>query len=154
MDYKKLNKRGMLARDYVLILIVFSLFVGLGALVVSDMASPDNGYNVANMSDPNFDSTYNKLQYTSNLVQDMGNETTSNQGLSFQGTTELLFGSTTTVIQLVFNSLSMVNTVFSGMVQTMGIPASIANLVFPAILSILTVILVFVVISSLTKTKM
>jgi asparagine N-glycosylation enzyme membrane subunit Stt3 len=44
--------------------------------------------------------------------------------------------------------------VFSGMVQTMGIPAAIANLVFPAILSILTVILVFVVISSLTTTKM
>jgi hypothetical protein len=156
MDSQKLkmNNRGMLARDYVIVLIIFSVIAGIGALIVADMASSDNGYGVANMSDPTFDSAYNKISNTTSLVGEMGNETTSNEGLGFLGTTELFFGSTITVVQLMFNSLSMVNGIFSSMVQTFGIPTAIANIIFPALLSILTTILVFVVISSLTKSKM
>ena len=144
----------MLARDWVVIIILFSLVVGIMNLVVYDMADPVNGYNVQNVTDPNFDSAYNKVDYASSITSNMANETTSNEGLGFLGGAELFFGSTVTVIQIVFGSLGTVNGIFASFITTFGIPPSLANIIFPAILAIITTILVFVVVSSLTKTKM
>jgi len=144
----------MLARDWVICIILFSLFAGIGGLIVYDLASADNGYNVVNMTDSSFDAAYNKVQYAETITNQMGNSTTSSQGLGLLGTTELFFGSTWTVITIVFGSLGMVNNVFSSFTSSFGIPPSLANLVFPAIIAIITTILVFVVVSSLTKSKL
>jgi len=144
----------MLARDYVIMIIIFSVFAGIGGLIVYDMADNTNGYGVTNMTDGNFDSAYNKVQYAEGITNQMANSTTSKEGLGLLGGVELFFGSTVTVIQIVFGSLGTVNSVFGAMITTFGIPSSIANLIFPAILAIITTILVFVVVSSLTKTKM
>jgi len=149
-----MNNKGMLARDYVIIIIIFSLFAGIAGLIVYDMADSQNGYNVTNMTDGNFDNSYNKVQYAEGIVNKMENSTTSKEGLGLLGGVELFFGSTVTVIQIVFGSLDTVNDVFASFMTTFGIPPTIANLVFPALLAIITTILVFVVISSLTKTKM
>jgi hypothetical protein len=150
----RFNKRGLLMRNYLIILVLFSVFTGVGALIVADIASVDNGYGVTNMTDSDFDSAYNQASYTNNLVEQAGNVSSSNEGLSTIGSTELLFGSTKTVIQLVFGSFSIIRNVFSSMLTDFGMPPQIANLAFGAIISILIIIIVFVVISSLTKTKM
>jgi hypothetical protein len=148
------NKKGLLAREWIIGLIIFSVICGIFGLVVSDMASSDNGYNVANMSDSNFDAAYNQVSNTSGIAGQMGNATVSKEGLSTFGSVELFFGSTISVIQLTFGSLSMVNNVFTNIFHSFGIPSVLANIIFPAIISIITVILVFIVVSSLTKTKM
>ena len=57
-----MNNKGMLARDYVITIIIFSLFAGVGGLIVYYMADSQNGYNVTNMTDGNFDNSYNKVQ--------------------------------------------------------------------------------------------
>lgn len=143
----------MLARDYVIILIIFSVFAGIGALIVTDIASEDTGYDT-NISNSNFDSSYNKMEDLTELSSQLSNATTSSSGLGLLGGgIEIIFTATVAVIKLVFDSFSMVNGVFTSMVTSFGIPLSIANIIFPALLSIITVILVFVVISSLTKTK-
>jgi hypothetical protein len=144
----------MLARDWVICIILFSLFAGIGGLIVYDLASADNGYNIANMTDSSFDTAYNKVQYAESITQQMGNATTSKEGLGLLGTTELFFGSTWTVITIVFGSLSMLNNVLGSFMVSFGIPSSLANLVFPAIIAIVTTILIFVIVSSLTKSKM
>lgn len=144
----------MLMRDYVIILIIFSAIVGIGALVVADIASEDQGYNIENMTDSTFDSAYNKAQYTNQLVEEMGNASTSKEGLGLVGgASELLFGSTITIIQLVAGSFNVVSNVFVSMTTSFGIPLGIANLLFGAVLSIIITIIVFVIVSSLTKTK-
>jgi len=144
----------MLARDWVIVIILFSLFSGIGGLIVYDMADSNNGYNVQNMTDGNFDSAYNNVQYAEDITNQMANSTTSKEGLGLLGSVDLFFGSTVTVIQIVFGSLGTLNNVLGSMIGTFGIPIGIANLVFPAIIAIVTTILVFVVVSSLTKTKM
>jgi hypothetical protein len=84
----------------------------------------------------------------------MGNESLSDEGLSTAGGVELLYGSTKAVIQLVAGSFLVVRNVLSSMTLSLGIPLEVGNILFGAVISILIIIIVFVVISSLTKTKM
>jgi vacuolar-type H+-ATPase subunit I/STV1 len=154
MDHKQLNKKGMLMRDYVIMLVLFGVIAGIGGLIVSDMSSPEYGYNITNMSDPSFDSAYNRATETQQLAEQMGNASTSKEGLETIGGLELLFGSTRTVIQLVAGSFNMIRETSASMAMSFGIPLEIANLLFGAIISILIIIIVFVIVSSLTKTKM
>ena len=144
----------ILARDWVITIIIFSLFAGIAGLIVYDLSDPVNGYNVANMTDGNFDAAYNQIQYSEGITKQMADASTSKEGLGLLGGAELFFGSTVTVIQIVFGSLGTVNSVFGAMIGTFGVPPGLANLIFPGLLAIITTILVFVVISSLTKTKM
>lgn len=148
------NKKGLLMRDYVIMLVLFSLVAGLGALVVNDMADPVNGYNISGVVDDSFDSAYNQANYTTSLAGELGNATTSKEGLTNVGSTaELLFGSTLTVIQLVAGSFSIVKNGFVNMVSLFGIPILVGNILFGAVLSILIITIAFVIVSSLTKTK-
>jgi hypothetical protein len=153
MEYAKLNKRALLMRDYVILLVLFGVIAGIGGLIVSDVASPTHGYNVTNMTDSSFDSAYNQVSYTTELAETMGNESFSEEGMSTLGGIELLFGATKSVFQLVGGSLSMVKNTMTSMTTSFGIPLEIANLLFGAILSIIIILIVFVIISSLTKTK-
>ena len=141
-------------RDYVIMIILFSVVAGLGALVVSDVASSEHGYNISNMTDISFNSAYNQVEYTSGIAETMGNESLSDEGLSTAGGVELLYGSTKAVIQLVAGSFLVVRNVLSSMTLSLGIPLEVGNILFGAVISILIIIIVFVVISSLTKTKM
>lgn len=134
-------------------LIVFSMVVGIGSLIVIDISSTANGYNVPNISDDSFDDTYNKLQETKSLVDTSGNETRKGLG-KLLGNDNTFFGSTLVVLDLTFGSFSMVNSVFASFITYFGVPAEIANLFFPAILAIITTIIIFVAISSLTRSKM
>ncbi len=139
-------------RDYVIILILFSVIVGLLALVISDLSSVNNGYNVPNITDSSFDGTYNKLENTTSLINTGANETSGGLG-NLLGGADVFFSSTVTIFSLVFNSFGLVSGVFASFITSFGIPLPIANLIFPAVLSIITAIIIFVVISSLTKTK-
>lgn len=156
MDYQKLimNKKGMLVRDYIVVLIIFSAIAGLGALMVSDLTSQANGYNVVNVSDPSFDSAYNKLESTRSLVDTSSNASRTGLGKLLGSGADNFFSSTLVVLDLAFGSFTTVNSVFASMSESFGIPSTIANIIFPAILAILTTIIVFVVISSLTRSKM
>jgi hypothetical protein len=155
MNFQKIiNKKGLLMRDYVIILVFFSLFVGISGLIVSDLSGVSEGYNISNLSEDSFDDTYNKMDYVNDLSSKLGNSTTSKEGLTILGTIDMVFGSTLTVIQLVGNSFSVVRDIFTNMVSLFGIPVEIGNILFGAILSIIIIIIAFVIISSLTKTKM
>jgi hypothetical protein len=149
----KWNKKGLLARDYVIMLILFFLIAGIGALLVSDISSNGEGYNVNNMSNPSFDANYNKLSETAGDMARAGNQTRTGLG-KLLGNVDVFFSSTSTVLDIVFGSFTMVNAIFSNFAQDFGMPPQIANLIFPALLAIITTIIVFVAISSLTKSKM
>jgi hypothetical protein len=155
MDYKKLNNKGMLARDYLIMLVIFSLFTGIAALIVADLSSEGSGYNVTGIVDEDFEDTYNRINELEGTIGQMGNATKSKEGLGILGgVAEGFFGATISVIELTFSSFSIVRETLVAMMYSFGIPPIIANLAFSAIMMILTIIIVFVVVSSLTKTKM
>lgn len=146
------NKKALLARDYVIMLIIFSVIIALGGLLVSDLNSSGEGYGVQNVTDETFSENYDRLSETTNDINLAANQTRSGFG-KLLGSFDVFFSATATVFDIVFGSFSMVNSVFENFATDFGVPPQIANIIFPALLAIITTIIVFVAISSLTKTK-
>ncbi len=149
-----MNKKGMLARDWVMVLILFGTITGLGYLIVEDMASSDSGYNVENMTDENFQENYDTLSDTIDDVYLMQNATSSGEGMNIFSTFTTMFKATFTIISIVFGSFDMVRDTMTNFAEDFGVPSIIANLIFPAILVIIIAIIVFVIISSVSKGRL
>jgi len=144
----------MLARDWIIVLILFGLISGVGYLVVEDIASSDKGYNVANMTDESYQSRYDTLTESSSKIYQMQNATTSEQGMSVVSTYTTMFRSTFSIIGLVFGSFSMATTAMNNFAQDIGMDSTLANLLFGAVLVIVICIIVFVVISSISRGRL
>jgi len=145
-----MNKKGFLARDFVIILILFGAVCGIGYLVYADMAS-ETGYNNPNMIDKDFQKNYDTLSETTGKVYKMQNATQSKEGMSVISTYTTMFKSTFSVISIVLGSFGMVRTTMTNFAEDFGVPSNIANLIFPTILVILIVTIVFVIISSVSR---
>lgn len=137
-----------------IIIVLFGAIVGLGFLVVSDVASPSNGYDVTGMVDPSFESNYNTLTNVSDDIYTAQNATASGEGLSTTSTFTIVFKATFSVISIVFGSFDMVNQVFVNLASDFGIPAAVANIFFGSLLVIAIAIIIFVVISSVSQGKL
>jgi len=150
-----MNKKGeMLARDWIIVLILFGVVVSLGALYVADIASSDNGYNETDLIDENFQSRYDTLSETSENIYQMQNATSSGEGLSTISTFTTTFKATFSVISIVFGSFGIATDTFSNMAMDFGIPSVVANIFFGAVLVILIAVIIFVVISSVSQGKL
>ncbi len=149
-----MNKRGMLARDYVIVLIIFGMVIGLGFLFVADMASSESGYNVSGMIDESFQGKYDTLTDTSQDVYAMQNATASGEGLSTISTFTVVFKATFSIISIIFGSFGLVNSVFSNFALDFGVPSIVANIFFPGILVIAIAIIIFVIVSSVSQGKL
>jgi len=144
----------MLARDFVIILILFGLVSGIGYLVVEDVASSEKGYNIANMSDENYQSRYDTLTDTTSNIYKMQNATTSKEGMSVVSTYTTLFKSTFNVIGLVFGSFGMVTETSNNFLNDIGMDSALANLIVGAVLVIIIAVIVFIVISSVSRGRL
>lgn len=145
----KMNKKAQfLARDWIMALLLFSGIIALGVLMVTDLASE---YDNTDIVDQSIVDNYGNLTQSTDIVSSAFSATNEKQGLSFLGTFDILFSSAFTVISLVFNSISIIGGVMSQFVQDFGVPTAVANIIFPMFLSIITVILIFVVISTTTR---
>ena len=144
----------MLLRDFIIILVLFGLISGTGYLVVEDIASSSKGYDVANMTDESYQSRYDTLTESSSKIYQMQNKTASEEGLSMKSTYYTFFQATFGVISLVFGSFGMAETTMNTFAQDIGMDSALANLVFGAILVIAICIIVFVVISSVSRGRL
>lgn len=150
-----MNKRGeFLARDFIIILIVFGAVALIGFLVAADISSQNSGYNTPNVIDSKFSSNYDTLSDSASRVYKMQNATSSPEGLSSVSSTIYVFRSVFSIISLIFGSVSMVNNVFVNFATDFGMPTIIANILFPAIITILLTLLIFVIISSVSQGKL
>lgn len=158
METKKLmmmNKKGeMLARDWIIMLVLFGVIVGLSYLMVLDMASSSTGYNVSNMTDEDFQDNYDTLTETTSTIYQMQDATLSEEGTSVVSTYTTMFKATFSVISLLFGSFGMAGNVFSNFATDFGVPSVVANVVFPAILVLIIVIIIFVIISSVSRGRL
>jgi len=148
------NKKAMLARDWIIMLVIFGVITGLGFLFVADMAGTASGYNVSGMVDPDFQEDYDTFTNSSIDIYKMQNATASGEGMSVISTYTEVFKATFSIISIIFGGLVSVNAVLANFAVDFGVPTAVANIMFPAILVMIISTLVFVIISAVSKGRM
>lgn len=146
-----MNKKAFLARDWVVAFTVCVALFAIGYLMVSGLATE---YDNTDIIDEGFDDTYNRFEDISEDVAEMQNESTSESGLKVIGTITTMFDAGWTIIQLVFESLLLPGTMLEQFAIDVGAPKSISNIIFVLPIVVITIIIVFVVISAIMKGKL
>ena len=148
----KLNlKKGWITRDFVIAGILFSTVVGLFVFFLAGMGAQ---YDNSDLVSQSFDDNYNKLEDVSEDVGTMFSSISTGQGLSFVGLFDVAFQSTFTVIQLVFSTIVLAGSLPINMIADFTfIDKKIITFTFTSILAILTTIIIFVWISSISRSK-
>lgn len=144
----------MLPRDIIFIIIIFGLISALGFLIVADVADENEGYNVSDMVDEDLESNYNTLTEIESNITTMQSETSSKGGMSVISTYTTMFSSTFTVIGIVFGSVRIFRNSLVSFAGDFGIPAAVVNLFMGAILLIIITLLVFGVVSSVSRGRL
>jgi len=145
------NKKAFLARTWMISFVVGVAVMALGYLMVQGMATE---YDQTDIIDTNFKSTYDKYDELSGNVQSMLDEARGKEGLSIVGTFTVIWGATTTIIQLVFSSLLLPGAMLRQFAVDIGAPLAIANIIFTLPLLVITIVIVLVIISFIGQGKM
>ena len=143
-----MDKKGFIARDFVLAMILFS---GIIALAVLGVASLADDYDNSNIVDEDFQSNFERFENETDRASEMFDAASSKEGLSLIGTFDVLFGSSFTVISLVFGGVSVVGSQIVNFGSYFGIPSSVTKVFFTIMLSALTILIVFIIISSVSR---
>lgn len=143
-----INKKGFIARDFVLAMILFSGLIVLSILAVTSLA---NDYDNPNVIDEEFQNNFERFENETERASRMFDAASSEEGLSFIGTFDVLFRSAFTVISLVFSGVSAVGSQIANFGSYFGIPSTVAKTFFTILLSALSVLIVFIIISSTTQ---
>lgn len=143
------DKRGaFLAQDWVISLIIFSGFIGLIMLFVTSTAVQ---YDNTTIIDATIDAKYNQLTNSTNIASQAFQKVSEKGGLTLVGAFDVLFASAFSIISLVLGSLGLATSFTANFAVDFGIPTQVANILFPMILSIITIIIVFVIVNSTTR---
>ena len=141
----KFDKKGWVARDFVVAVLLFS---GVLALFVVMIGSIANDYGNTEIIDPVFSEKFDKFSEDTERAGEMWESATSEDGLSLVGTADLLFFSTFRVISLIFSSVVATGRQLTGFGEYFGIPTEVTGIFMVLIFSILTVYIVFIILSS------
>ena len=148
----KMNKKGFLARDFVVVGIIFGMVIALFVILV---ASTANQYNNTDIVSPNFAKHYSTLN--TNLQQlDTSNKAVQGAGgLNLIGTFNVAFNSVFTVIAMVWDGIS----IYTGMAGNVAgdfnfLDQTTVLMFLGGIIAILTVYLIFIWISSVSRGKL
>lgn len=146
-----MNKKGFIARDFVVALILFSGVIALMTLAIASIADDYGNTDVIN---EDFADKFDRLEDNTGRVTEMFDSTSGKGGLSLIGTFDVLFNGAFSVISLVFSGVTSVGSQLLGFSEFFGIPAEVAGVFFTIILSIMTALVVFIVISSVSRREL
>ncbi len=149
-DGKMIEKKAFLTRDFVIAGILFS---GLIALWVLAIAGIENEYDSDLLTNPSFAENYDRLATQTEKIETAREAAAAGEGLSFIGTFDVAFQSTFTVIQMVFSTLDLFGDMTGSFAEDFGLDPTVTSIVFLIALAILTTILVFIWISSISRGK-
>ncbi len=139
------NKRGFAARDFIVATLIFS---GLLALYVIMVGSIANDYDNTNVIDPEFSEKFDTFSADTERAGEMLDSLQDEGGLSLVGTADLLFFGTFRVISLILESLRAAGSMLVSFPAYFGVPTAITAVFGVLLFTILTVLLVFIIISS------
>lgn len=145
-----ISKKAWLTRDFVIAGILFS---GLVALWVLAIAGISDEYDSSLLTNERFADNYDRLTEQTEKIETSRKAAAAGEGLSFIGTFDVAFQSTFTVIQMVFSTLDLFGDMSGSFAEDFGLNPSVVSIVFLIALSILTTIIVFIWISSISRGK-
>ena len=154
MEFKSkiTQRKGFLTRD---IVISGLLFTGIIAIFVLMIAGVADNYNNTEIINEDISNNYDKLStLTGNLSQSL-DEVQSGDGLKFTGTFEIVFSATFTVIKMIFGTISLYGTIVANFVSDFTfLDSSVIKVLLTLGMAILTTIVMFIWISSITRGKL
>lgn len=137
----------MLLRSFLIGLIIFSMAIASSAIFIGDL----NSAYGTNMN-TSFNGTYNKINDISADANTMVNKVDGSTGIETAGA-ELFFTGTWSTIKLIFNSFDLVAG-DDGMIETTSkefLPDNRFSWFAPALVAMISITIVFVILSSLMR---
>ena len=145
-----MNKKGILIRDWLLALLLFSVVIALFAIGSADLASD---YGMSRVIDSDFRDKYDEFSNVTQDVATIQEDLTSDEGLDIIGTVGGIFKVFYTLIGLIFGSFFLVGSQTANFAMDYGVPEVVANLIFPFAITAITIIIIFVIISALQRSN-
>ena len=143
-----MNKKGFLTRDFVVAGILFS---GIVALFVLAIAGISDEYDSNLLVNEEFSDNYDRLTQQTERIETARETASAGSGLSFLGTFDVAFQSTFTIFQMIFQSLDLFGDMGSSFSDDFGVDSSVVSIVFIVALAILTTLIVWNIISSISR---
>ena len=143
-----INKHGFLTRDFVIAGVLFSGIVALFVLMIGGISDE---YDSTLLINEDFAENYDTLVEQTDRIETARGTAAAGDGLSFLGTFDVAFQSTFTVIQMVFQTLNLFGDMSSSFAEDFGVDPTVTRITFLIALSILTTVIVFVWISSISR---
>ena len=143
-----ISKKAFLTRDFVIAGILFS---GLIALFVLAIAGIQQEYDSDLLTNEEFSENYDRLTKQTENIETAREAASAGEGLSFVGTFDVTFQSTFIVFQMVFSTLDLFGDMTSSFASDFGFDPTVTRIVFLIALSILTTILVWIIVSSISR---
>jgi hypothetical protein len=145
------QKKGFLARDFVVAGILFGLII---ALFIVQVASVANSYHNTEIISPSFAAHYDKLSTNLNSLDTSYAATKGSGGLNLIGAFNVAFNSVFTVIIMVWDGIM----IYTGMVTNVAgdfsfLDKSTVYLFLTGIIACITAYLIFVWLSSVSRGK-
>ncbi len=145
-----ISKKPFLTRDFVIAGLLFS---GLIALYVLAIAGIQSEYDSTLLTNEDFAGKYDKLTEQTQKLETARSATAAGEGLSFVGTFDVAFQSVFTVIQMVFSTLNLFGDMTGSFAEDFGFDPTVTQTFFIMALGILTTIIVFIWVSSISRGK-
>lgn len=144
------NKKGFATMDFIIAVLIFSAAIGLLVLAVGSFASDYDNTEIVNEE---FSQKFDNFQNNTLRAEEMWNATTGEGGLSLVGTVEVLFFSTFQIISLIFTSVYEAGSQLFGIGEFFGIPSTVSAIFFVLLFAILTIIIIFKILSFVKGTS-
>lgn len=149
MDNGKIKiKKSFLTRDFVIAGVIFS---GIVALFVLNIAGISNEYDTTILVNEEFADNYDKLTEQTSRIETARETTAAGSGLSFLGTFDVAFQSTFVVFQMIFQSLNLFGNMSDSFAEDFGLDPTVMAVVFIVALAILTTLIVWNIVSSISR---
>ncbi len=149
-NLKVINKKAFLTRNFVIAGILFSGMVALFVLMIGGIS---NEYDSTLLTNEDFSSNYDTLIEQTDRIETAREAAAAGDGLSFIGTFDVAFQSTFTVIQMVFQTLDLFGDMSGSFAEDFGVDPSVVRIAFLIALAVLTTLIVWTWISSISRGK-
>jgi len=146
------TEKGFLVRDWVS---AFIVFVAISSLCFAAIYGIGNKYDKQDVIDSDFNSTYNKMSEMKQNTEDIRTAVVNKSGLSLvTGVGTTFIKGTSTVVQIVVDSLTLPGRMMKKVADLSGAPDIVGDIFFALPLLLMTIIVIFLVISALNRTRM
>lgn len=144
-------KKSFLTRDIVITAIFFT---GCIALFVLMVGSVSDKYDRPDMTSESFSRNYDKLINLANQVEVNRGVASSEQGFSLIGSFDIAFNAVFTTIRLVFNTLDLYGDMTANTISEFTfLDSGVIKILGVILLSLLTVTVIFIWMSSVSRGK-